>query len=177
MSPLDTITNRPFDSLEPGDGAKIEHRVSIGDMRRSATQAADTTDHGIDRVLVSEPDFRAALAQGGIAVTPLITLMIARIPGRGTLLDALSLDFPGVLKQGDMAVAEVGIALLDTASRKVQLDCRCRREDGTVMLTARSGVRQHLGQEPQLSGPGRCGGDRARGPCADRADQPGRQRA
>ena len=68
-------------------------------------------------------------------MTLLVTLIITRFPGPGTRLDTLSLDFPGVLKQGDLAVAEVTVASLDDASRKVQLDCRCRREDGTVILT------------------------------------------
>lgn len=106
----------------------------------NTTHAAEITDHGIDRTLASDPDFRAALAQGGIAVTLLVTLIIARFPGPGTRLDSLSLDFSGVLKQGDMAVAEVTVASLDAASRKVQLDCQCRREDGTVILSGRIGV-------------------------------------
>jgi len=66
MSPSDTIANRPFDSLKPGDGAKIERRISIGDMRGFTTHAADIAEHGIDRALASDPDFRAALAQGGV---------------------------------------------------------------------------------------------------------------
>ncbi len=140
MSPPDTIANRPFDSLKQGDGARIERRVSVGDMRGFTTYAAEMTGHGIDRALASDPDFRAALAQGGIAVTLLVTLIISRFPGPGTRLDTLSLDCPGVLKQGDMAVAEVTVASLDAASRKVQLDCQCRREDGTIILAGRIGV-------------------------------------
>ena len=150
MSMPDTITNRPFDSLKPGDGARIERRVSTGDMRGFITHAADITDHGIDRALASDPDFRAALAQGGIAVTLLVTLIVTRFPGPGTRLDTLSLDFPGVLKQGDLAVAEVAVASRDDASRKVQLDCRCRREDGAVILSGRIGV---IAPETKLSRP------------------------
>ena len=44
MSTPDTITNRPFDTLKPGDGARIERRVSVGDMRGFTTHAADITD-------------------------------------------------------------------------------------------------------------------------------------
>src|SRR6056297_3089523 len=140
MNPPDTITNQPFDSLKPGDGARIERRVSVGDMRGFTTHAAEMTGHGIDRALASDPDFRAALAQGGVAVTLLVTLIIARFPGPGTRLDTLSLECSGVLKQGDMAVAEVTVASLDATSRKVQLDCRCCREDGTVILAGRIAV-------------------------------------
>jgi len=140
MSPPDTITNRPFDSLKPGDAATIERRISVGDMRGFTTHAAEITDHGIDRELASDPDFRAALGQGGIALTLLVTLIITRFPGPGTRLDTLSLEVPGVLKQGDLAVAEVIVAAVDAASRKVQLDCRCCRDDGTVILTGRIGV-------------------------------------
>lgn len=150
MSTPDTITNRPFDTLKPGDGARIERRVSTGDIRGFITHAADITDHGIDRALASDPDFRAALAQGGIAVTLLVTLIITRLPGPGTRLDTLSLDFQGVLKQGDLAVAEVTVTSLDDASRKVQLDCRCRREDGTVILAGRIGV---IAPETKVSRP------------------------
>lgn len=140
MSPHDTISNRPFDSLKPGDRAKIERRISLGDMRGFTTHAADITAQGIDRELAADPDFRAALAQGGIAVTLLVTLIIGRLPGPGTRLDTLSLDFLGVLKQGDLAIAEVTVAARDAASRKVQLDCRCHREDGTVILKGRISV-------------------------------------
>jgi len=150
MSPSDTIANRPFDSLKPGDGAKIERRISIGDMRGFTTHAADIAEHGIDRALASDPDFRAALAQGGVAVTLLVTLIIARFPGPGTRLDALSLDFPGVLKQGDLAVAEVTVASLDAASHKVQLDCHCHRDDGAVILKGRIGV---IAPDKQVSRP------------------------
>ncbi|WP_292288925.1 hypothetical protein [Marivita sp.] len=140
MNPPDTITNQPFDSLKPGDGARIERRVSVGDMRGFTTHAADITDHGIDRKLASDPDFRAALAQGGFAVTLLVTLIIGRFPGPGTRLDTLSVECSGVLKQGDMPIAEATVASLDAKSRKVQLDCRCCREDGTVILAGRIGV-------------------------------------
>lgn len=150
MNIPDTITNRPFDTLKPGDRAEMERRISVGDMRGFVTHAADITDHGIDRALASDPDFRAALAQGGIAVTLLVTLIITRFPGPGTRLDTLSLDFPGVLKQGDLAVAEVTVASLDDASRKVQLDCRCCRDDGKVILSGRIGV---IAPETKVSRP------------------------
>src|SRR6056297_949103 len=39
-----------------------------------------------------------------------------------------------------MVIAEVTVASLDAKSRKVQLDCRCRRKDGTVILAGRIGV-------------------------------------
>ncbi len=130
MSTQRIITNRTLAALKPGDSAKIEHRVSMGDMRGCTTFVADLSGQGVDRELASDPDFRAGLAQGGIAVTLLITLIATQLPGPGTRFKNLALDFLGVLKQGDLAVVEVTVASLDETSRKVQLDCRCRREDG-----------------------------------------------
>jgi phosphotransacetylase len=131
------IANRPAGTLKPGDRAGIERRVSAGDMRGFTIFAADISGHGVDRALASDPDFRAVLAQGGVAVTLLLTLIATRLPGPGTRVTNLSFDFPDVLKQGDLAVAEVTVASLDDTSRKVQLDCQCRREDGQVVLSGR----------------------------------------
>ena len=129
------ISNRTLGSLKPGDREDMEHRVSVGDMRCFTTFAADASEHGVDRVLASDPDFRATLGQGGIAVTLLVTLITTRLPGPGSRVKALALDFPGVLKQGDLAVAEVTVAKVDETSREVQLDCRCRREDGQDIVS------------------------------------------
>ena len=130
MSTQKIITNLTLGNLKPGDRAYIEHRVSVSDMRCFTSFAADASEQSVDRVLASDPDFRAALAQGGIAVTLIVTLIATRLPGPGTRLKTLSLDFPGLLKQGELAVAEVTVASIDDASHEVQLDCRCRREDG-----------------------------------------------
>ncbi len=137
MSTDRVIANRPIGTLKPGNRADIERRVVAGDMRSFTTFAADVSGHGVDRALASDPGFRTALAQGGIAVTLLVTLIATRLPGPGTRFTTLSLEFLGVLKQGDLAVAEVTVASLDEASRKVQLDCRCRREDGQVIVSGR----------------------------------------
>ncbi|MCF3974687.1 bifunctional enoyl-CoA hydratase/phosphate acetyltransferase [Paracoccus salsus] len=137
MSEEKTIANRPIDSLKRGDSARIERRVPAGDLRSFTTFAADVSENGIDRALASDPIFRAALAQGGIAVSLLVILIATRLPGPGTSLAALSLDFHDVLKQGDLAVVEASVASVDKASRKVQLDCRCCRKDGAVILSGR----------------------------------------
>ncbi|TVS00971.1 MAG: bifunctional enoyl-CoA hydratase/phosphate acetyltransferase [Rhodobacteraceae bacterium] len=140
MSTESMITNRTIGSLKPGDSAHIEHRVSVGDMRSVTAFASDASAQRVDRVLASDPDFRAALAQGGVAVTLLVSLIATRFPGPGTRLKTLALDFPGVLKQGDLAVAEVTVASMDEEAHEVQLDCRCRREDGQAIVSGRISV-------------------------------------
>ncbi|MCC5962656.1 MAG: bifunctional enoyl-CoA hydratase/phosphate acetyltransferase [Rhodobacteraceae bacterium] len=137
MSGERTIANRTPGTLRPGDKAEIEHRVSVSDMRGFTTFAADVSEQGVDRELASDPDFRATLGQGGIAVTLLVTLITTRLPGPGSRVKALALDSSGVLKQGDLAVAEVTVASLNETSREVQLDCRCRREDGQDIVSGR----------------------------------------
>ncbi len=137
MSAERVISNRPIGTLKPGDRADMERRILVGDMRGCTIFAAEITGQRVDRALASDRDFRAALAQGGIAVTLLVTLIATRLPGPGTRFNTLSLDFVGVLKQGDLAVAEVTVASVDEASRKVQLDCRCRRGDGQVIVSGR----------------------------------------
>ncbi len=129
------ISNRTLGSLKPGESAHIEHRVSACDIRSVTAFASDAAAQAVDRTLAADPDFRAALAQGGVVVALLVSVIATRLPGPGTRLKALALDFPGVLKQGDLAVAEVTVASLDEASGAVQLDCRCRRNDGQDIVS------------------------------------------
>ena len=132
MSPHDTISNRPFDSLKPGDSAKIERRISVGDMRGFTTHAADIMGQGIDRELAADPDFRAALAQGGVAVTLLVTLDVSRFSRpRARGLIRLSLEFAGRLMQGDLRFGKVTVCRARCRiAQGAGLDCCCHREDG-----------------------------------------------
>ena len=150
MTTPTSITNRSFGTLTPGDRAEIEHRVSVGDMRGFTTFAAEVTGNGVDRALGADPAFRAALAQGGFAVTLLVTLIITRFPGPGTRLETVTLDTSGVLKTGDLAVVEVTVVSMDEVTGSVQLDCRCRRDDGHVILSGRIGV---VAPDTQVSRP------------------------
>lgn len=140
MSTRGVIANRPIGTLKPGDRAAIERRVSASDMRGFVTFAADVSDHGVDRALASDPKFRMALAQGGLALTLLLTLIATRLPGPGTRVIALSVTFQDMLKEGALALAEVTVASVDEASCTVQLDCQCRHKDGGGILTGRIAV-------------------------------------
>lgn len=140
MNARGVIANRPVGTLKDGDRVEVERRVSAGDMPRFIALAADVSDHGVDRTLASDPNFRAVLAQGGLALTLLLTLIATRLPGPGTGFIDMSLDFEDVLKEGDLADAEVTVASLDEVSCKAQLDCRCRHREGRVVLSGRIDV-------------------------------------
>lgn len=131
------IRNRPFPDLRIGDRAELRREIAVGDLRPFVTFAADVTGHGVDRSLAADPAFRAAIAQGGVAVAMLMTLVVTRLPGPGSRLKALSLDFGDPLQESDVAVAEVTVTALDPASRGVTLDARCRRDGGGTVVSGR----------------------------------------
>lgn len=138
MSTRGIIANRPIGTLKPGDRAEVERRVSAGDMRGFTTFASDVSEHGVDRALASDPNFRAVLGQGGVAVTLLLTLIATRLPGPGTRFTNLSFNFMDVLKQGDLAVAEVTVASLDETSCKRNLTASAAAKAGASSCRAGS---------------------------------------
>ena len=137
MSQDKTIQNRPVDRLKPGERAELTREVGDGDLRPFVSFAADVTGHGVDRALAADPGFRGALAQGGFAVSMLVTLIATRLPGPGMRLKSISLDFDEALVEGDVALAEVTVASVDEASGAVALDCLCRCEAGGTIASGR----------------------------------------
>lgn len=131
------VENRAFADLQVGDTASVQRTIAGSDIRTFATFCGDVLDDAVDRALATDPAFRAALSQGGTALGLLVGLVATRLPGPGTRLRRVCVDFDQPLRVGDVVTAELRVTKMHAASQTVTLEARCFCDDGTPILSGR----------------------------------------
>lgn len=129
------VNNHPFDRLRVGDSECTRRKVAHADIQSFISLAGDMLATSVDRELAADADFRAGLSTGGLASGPLIAMVVAKLPGPGTQMRSWRFETHNAMAQGDVMLAEVRVADLDEGTHSVTLECTCKREDATPIIT------------------------------------------
>lgn len=143
------IENRTMDRLRIGDEAGLWRRIARADIGRVVSFAGDALEDAVDRELAATPAFRGLLSAGGTALTLILALIAARLPGPGSRITRLKLDIEDALRANDMARAHAQVMALEPDGR-VTLGVHVAREDGVTVL---SGEVEALAPESPVSRP------------------------
>ncbi|NZA27258.1 bifunctional enoyl-CoA hydratase/phosphate acetyltransferase [Luteimonas sp. SJ-92] len=119
--------NRTFDELEVGDGASLQRRLTIEDIRLFAVLSGDAEPQAAEDG--SGEGDGGVIAHGMWAASLVAALLGTRLPGPGTRYVGQSLRFLAPVRVGDTLTVEVTVAARDPAQRRVRLACRALNQD------------------------------------------------
>ena len=140
-----------LDNLDPNRGTICIEDLEVGMMRFVEKTITDTdirmfadvsTDHNpvhMDDEYAQDTIFQGRIAHGMLTAALISAVIGEQLPGHGTIYMGQSLKFLAPVRPGDMVRAEVSVASIDYAKRRVMLDCACR-VGNTVVLKGEAQV-------------------------------------
>ena len=124
---MQTVVNKTFDEIAPGDAASVERTLQAGDMR--AWGAA----FGEGDMLAGPSESQAA---AGIVTAMLTALAGSALPGPGSTIRATSVQIKGALPIATAMTARLVVREKRPDQGIVVLDGQCTDPSGRVVATA-----------------------------------------
>jgi phosphate acetyltransferase len=124
---MQTIINKTFDEIAPGDAASVQRTLQAGDVR------AWTTAFGEVGMLTAPGESQAA---AGIVTAMLTALVGSALPGPGSSVRATSLQIKGALPTAVAMTVQLVVREKRLDQGIVVLDGRCTDPAGQVVATA-----------------------------------------
>jgi len=87
----------------------------------------------LDDKYAAESIFGGRIAHGMLTAALISAVIGEQLPGHGSIYLSQSLKFLAPVRPGDTVRAEVRVAGIEHARRRVTLDCACRVGDTTVL--------------------------------------------
>ena len=125
-----------LDHIERGTIAIEELEVGMSRSRAKVFRDAEirafadvSSDHNpvhLDDDYAADTMFGGRIAHGMLTASLISAVIGEQLPGHGTIYLGQTLKFLGPVHPGDEVVAEVTVADIDHAKRRVTLDCVCR---------------------------------------------------
>lgn len=136
---MDTIENRTFDEIEPGDSATLVRTLTEQDIKLFAVMSGDINPAHVDPEYALNSRFREVIGHGMWSGALISTVLGTRFPGPGTIYLGQQLNFRRPVKVGDTVTVKV------TATHKgekgqVTLDTECVNQDGEVVVSGSAKV-------------------------------------
>ena len=111
----------------------VEKRIEDYDIRAFAEISTDHNPVHLEEAYAQETIFGGRIAHGMLTASLISAVIGEQLPGHGTIYLGQSLKFRAPVRPGDTVRAEVTVAEIDYAKRRVTLDCVCRVGDTTVL--------------------------------------------
>lgn len=136
------VTNRPYASLRVGDDARLTRTLTAQDLILFAHACGDLNPlHRPDGDLDIDDDGANDSAAPAAWITALASAAIgAALPGPGSLIDGLDLQFAEPLRVGDSATVHVQITAMAPPNR-VSLGLDITRQDGALIASGAAKAR------------------------------------
>ncbi|MBY8974489.1 MaoC family dehydratase [Rhodobacteraceae bacterium NNCM2] len=115
-----------IEDLEIGMSRSVEKTITDTDIRMFADVSTDHNPVHLDEEYAQETMFGGRIAHGMLTASLISAVIGEQLPGHGTIYMGQSLKFLAPVFPGDHVVAEVSVATIDHAKRRVTLDCVCR---------------------------------------------------
>jgi 3-hydroxybutyryl-CoA dehydratase len=96
------------------------------EIRLFADLSTDCNPVHLDEDYAAETPFGRCIAHGMLTASLISAVIGEQLPGHGTIYMKQDLKFLAPVFPGDEVVAEVTVADIDHAKRRVTLDCLCR---------------------------------------------------
>ena len=123
-----------IEDLEEGMSATFTKTVTEADISIFAGVSGDTNPVHLDEEFACQhTQFGGRIAHGMLTAALISAVIGEQLPGHGTIYLGQNLKFLAPVRPGDSVRAEVTVAGIDYAKRRVKLDCACRVGDTTVL--------------------------------------------
>jgi phosphate acetyltransferase len=136
---MDTIENRTYDEIQPGDSATLVRTLTEQDIKLFAVMSGDINPAHVDPDYALNSRFREVIGHGMWSGALISTVLGTAFPGPGTIYLGQELRFKRPVKVGDTVTVKV------TAKQKgekghVTLDTECVNQDGEVVVSGSADV-------------------------------------
>ena len=122
-----------IEDLEIGMVRSLQKEVTDLDIELFAQVSTDHNPVHLDEAYAQATIFGGRIAPGMLTAGLISAVIGEQLPGHGTIYMGQSLKFLAPVRPGDTVRAEVTVADIDYAKRRVKLDCACRVGDTTVL--------------------------------------------
>ncbi|SFE32277.1 MaoC family dehydratase [Roseivivax sediminis] len=129
----------PIEDIEMGMTRSLEKEVTDKDIEMFAEVSTDRNPVHLDDDYARDTIFEGRIAHGMLTAGLISAVIGEQLPGHGTVYMGQTLKFLGPVRPGDRVLAEVTVVEIDTAKRRVTLDCTCK-VDGKTVLTGEAKV-------------------------------------
>ncbi|MBZ4023205.1 (R)-hydratase [Rhodobacter sp. TJ_12] len=122
-----------IDQLEVGMSRSLTKEITDRDIELFAEVSTDHNPVHLDEDFAKGTMFKGRIAHGMLSAGLISAVIGEQLPGHGTIYLGQSLKFRAPVRPGDVVTAEVTVAAIDPAKRRVTLETRCRVGDTVVI--------------------------------------------
>lgn len=135
---LDMLDNMPrgticIEDLEIGMTRSLRKTVTDRDIELFAEVSTDHNPVHLDDDYAQDTIFEGRIAHGMLTAGLISAVIGEQLPGHGTIYMGQTLKFLAPVRPGDTVLAEVTVADIIHAKRRVSLECRCSVGDTVVL--------------------------------------------
>lgn len=122
-----------IEDLEIGLTRSLTKVIEDWDIRMFADVSTDRNPVHLDDDYARDTRFGGRIAHGMLTASLISAVIGEQLPGHGTVYMKQSLTFLAPVFPGDEVIAEVTVAEINHAKRRVTLDCLCRVGEKAVL--------------------------------------------
>lgn len=122
-----------IEDLEVGMSRSLRKVVTDRDIEMFAEVSTDRNPVHLDDDYAKDTMFQGRIAHGMLTAGLISAVIGEQLPGHGTVYLGQNLKFMAPVRPGDMVLAEVTVAEIDHARRRVALDTRCYVDEQIVL--------------------------------------------
>jgi len=122
-----------IEDLEIGMTRHVEKTIENYDILAFAEISTDHNPVHLDDEYAADSIFGGRIAHGMLTAALISAVIGEQLPGHGSIYLSQNLKFLAPVRPGDTVRAEVKVADIQHARRRVTLDCACRVGDTTVL--------------------------------------------
>ncbi|MEM9098970.1 MAG: MaoC family dehydratase [Pseudomonadota bacterium] len=115
-----------IEDLEIGMRRSVTKTITDTDIRMFADVSTDHNPVHLDEEYAQDTMFGGRIAHGMLTASLISAVIGEQLPGHGSIYLGQSLKFLAPVYPGNEVEAEVSVAEIDHAKRRVTLDCICR---------------------------------------------------
>jgi 3-hydroxybutyryl-CoA dehydratase len=114
-----------IDNLKPGMSESFAKQVSERDVELFGEISGDVNPVHFDEAFAKKTIFRGRVAHGALTLSLLSTVVGMKLPGPGSVVLNIKIDFKAPVRIGDTVVATCTVREF-VGKRQVVFDCVCR---------------------------------------------------
>jgi 3-oxoacyl-[acyl-carrier protein] reductase len=131
----------PFEAIEVGYSASLQHSLTAEDVQRFAALTGDVNPLHVDPEYARKTAFGKPVVHGMLSASFISTLIGMLLPGPGALWASQTLEFQGPGFVGDTLTIEGVVKQKAVVARLLVLDIAVRNQHGQVLVSGQAKVR------------------------------------
>ena len=128
---------KPYSSFKIGDTAKYSKRITGDDIRLFGKVSGDLNPIHFDDDFAKSTIFHGKIAHG-VLTTGIISAMLTRLAGPGTILLSIDFRFTQPVRANDIITAIGEITNKRDDKRFITVKARCVNQNGVVVLDGKA---------------------------------------